>query len=102
MENNVTNRLKILRKQAGLTQMELAKKAGLSQAHIANIENGKRDIDFGAAMKLARALNIKACELLPLEEQTEEVLTDEEKEFICLFRKSKATNGNAETSAKAE
>ena len=30
------------------------------------------------------------------------VLTDEEKEFIRLFRKSKANNGNADTAAKAE
>jgi len=101
MENIITNRLKFLRKQVGLTQIELSKKAGISQAHIANIENGKRDIDFGVAIKLASALGVKACELLPLDEQPE-TLSAEEKEFLRLFRKSKANNGNADTTAKAE
>ena len=94
MENNVTNRLKILRKQAGLTQVELAKKAGLSQAHIANIENGKRDIDFGAAIKLARALNIKACELLPLEEQ-QEPLSAKDKGILDYIKSLEQKNDNS-------
>lgn len=94
------NRLKYLRKLKGLTQAELAKKAGTAQSHIAMIEKGERGIDFDLAFKLAKALGVKTYELLPLEEQPEE-LSEEEKEFLKLFRKSKEThNDSADTSAK--
>lgn len=85
---NTMNRLKILRKEKGLSQTELAEKVGSVQAHIANIENGKRDIDIEMMIRLARALGVKAYELLPEEEQPE-TLTSEEQAFIDLFRKSK-------------
>ena len=84
------NRLEILRKQKGLTQSELAKLAGIGQPAVALMEKGKRDIDTEMLIKLARALNVKAYELLPEEEQPE-TLTSEERAFIDLFRKSKQT-----------
>lgn len=94
------NRLKEIRKKIGLTQEELAAKANVSQAHIANIERGKRSLDFELAQKLARALGCRAYELLPLEEQPES-LTAEEQEILRIFRKSKTANTDETTTTKA-
>lgn len=56
MEETVGERLKRLRKEAGLTQAQLAEKAGISQSAIGNIEAGTRG--FGASVVLiADALN---------------------------------------------
>ena len=96
------NRLKYMRKLKGITQVELAKLAGTAQSHIAMIERGDRGIDFDLAQRLARALGIKTYELLPLEEQPEQ-LTPEEKAVLDIFRKSKQANETttADTASKA-
>lgn len=94
------NRVCELRKMRGLTQTELATLVGTSQSHIANIEKGLRDIDINLLIRLARALRVKAYEILPEEEQPE-ILSEEEKAILALFRKSKANN-NPPTPAKAE
>ena len=82
------NRLEIIRKQKGLTQTELAKRTGTRQSHISNMEKGERDIDTEMLIRLARALGVKAYELLPEEEQPEQ-LTPEEQKFVEMLRKSK-------------
>lgn len=51
--------LKSYRLREGLTQAELAKKAGLKQHHISEMENGKRKIGLKAAKKLVNVLNCK-------------------------------------------
>ena len=89
-----------MRQEKGLSQTELAEKAGTVQAHIANIENGKRDIDIEMMIKLAKALGVKAYELLPEEEQPE-TLTPEEQAFIDLFRKTKETANKPASETKA-
>lgn len=96
------NRLKYIRKLKGVTQAKLAKLAGTAQSHIAMIEKGERGIDFELAQRLARALGIKAYELLPIEEQPEQ-LTPEEKAVLDIFRKSKEANETtaADTTSKA-
>lgn len=94
------NRVRELRKMRGLTQTELATLVGTSQSHIANIEKGLRDVDINLAIRIARALSVKAYEILPEEEQPE-ILSEEEKAILALFRKSKANN-NPPTPAKAE
>ena len=43
------------RKSAGLTQKQLAEKLGTSQANIAELEKGKRNITFSTLAKYARA-----------------------------------------------
>lgn len=96
-----TNRIKQLRKNLKITQAELAKQVGIAVSYMTMIENGDRDMDTTLMRKIAKALNVKPYELLPEEEQPE-TLSAEEKEFLRLFRKSKANNGNADTTAKAE
>ncbi|MFK5949893.1 MAG: helix-turn-helix transcriptional regulator, partial [Methylococcales bacterium] len=52
------NSLKVWRKFRNLTQDELSKKAGITQAMITMIENGKRTGTVNVLGKLAKALNL--------------------------------------------
>lgn len=54
----LANRIEKLRKERGLTQEELAEKAGLHRAYFWDIENG-RNISVKTAFKIARALNVR-------------------------------------------
>lgn len=56
------SRIEKLRKQKGLTQEELAVKAGLHRAYFWDIENG-RNISIKTAYKIARGLGVKLSEL---------------------------------------
>lgn len=51
-------RITILRKKLGLTQTELAKKAGISQSLIARVEAGTVDPRYSKVEKLFRALDV--------------------------------------------
>lgn len=44
--------IKNARKQAGLTQEELARRSGTTKNYISRIENNKSDIEFGTLMKI--------------------------------------------------
>ncbi|MEM1515404.1 MAG: CBS domain-containing protein [Candidatus Bathyarchaeia archaeon] len=73
--------LKKLRLEAGLTQSELAKLVGISQAHIAKIESGKVDPRLSTVNKILQVLTSKRgrkCE----EIMTREVITTTPKEKI--------------------
>lgn len=94
------NRIKELRKQKGITQCAIAEKLGVSQAQIARFESGVNDISTEQLGKIAEILGVKPYELLPKEWQPEE-LSEEEKEFLRLFRKSKATSNDTTSSDAA-
>ena len=51
--------LKSYRFREGLTQMQLAKKTGMKQSHISEMEKGKRTIGLTTAKKLAKVLNCR-------------------------------------------
>jgi len=54
-----------LRRQHDLTQEQLARRAGLDQGHLSQIESGKRANPSAAVLKkLARALDVEIGELL--------------------------------------
>lgn len=55
-------RIEYLRKEKGLTQEELAEKAGLHRAYFWDIEQGK-NISIKTAYNIARALGIKLSKL---------------------------------------
>ena len=58
-------RLKEVRESRGLTQVELAKLAGVGRPAISNIENGKTSaIDFDVLERLATALQVNAAVLV--------------------------------------
>jgi transcriptional regulator with XRE-family HTH domain len=50
--------LKQLRQAAGLTQPQLAAKAGLSKAGVADLEQGRNDPSWATVTKLAAALGV--------------------------------------------
>lgn len=98
MENIIKKR----RLELGLTQAALAKMIGITQQHLDRYEKGYQ-IPVEKIPHVAKVLNIDMWLLLPAEfEKPTEVLTEDEKAIIALFRKSKANNGNADTTAKAE
>lgn len=64
--------LKQLRKNAGLTQKELAKLVGYEQTIISLWENGLRDPNVQTLIDLSRILNCSVDKLVGLEEEQEE------------------------------
>lgn len=52
-------RLRQLRDAAGLTQAQLAEKAGLHRQGIAKLENGEREPAWGTVQALAKALGVR-------------------------------------------
>ena len=58
------DRLRAHRKRRGLTQIELSKISGVSRATIARLEAGTHGAYRGTVSKLARALKVKAHELV--------------------------------------
>ncbi|KYO67299.1 helix-turn-helix domain-containing protein [Thermovenabulum gondwanense] len=58
---NMGAKLKKLRTERGLTQVELAKKAGVSPALIGQLENGKVEPSIKTLEKLAQALSVTPC-----------------------------------------
>jgi len=54
------------RKQAGLTQQQLADKVGMSRSAIANIESGNQGVVLTAIFSFAEALSKSPHELIPL------------------------------------
>ncbi len=59
----LSHRIEELRKKKGLTQEQLAEKAGLHRAYFWDIENG-RNISIKTAYKIARALDVTLSDLL--------------------------------------
>jgi transcriptional regulator with XRE-family HTH domain len=57
-------KLKKLREARGLTQEELARKAGISRAYLARLEIGLHDPHLSRLRKLAKALRVKVSELV--------------------------------------
>lgn len=61
----ITLRLHALRERRGLSQAELARRSGVSQATISRIEAGKtRGVDLDTLDRLARALGVSPRSLL--------------------------------------
>jgi transcriptional regulator with XRE-family HTH domain len=57
-------RLKALREQKGLTQEQLAAKAGISRGYLARLETARQDPRLSILEKLARALRVDVAALL--------------------------------------
>ncbi len=57
-------RLKRARKDAGITQQELAKRLGRPQSFVSKYENAERRLDVVEFLQVTEALGVDACELL--------------------------------------
>ena len=57
-------RIKKLREQAGITQVQLSEMSGISQEHISRLENDKFTFNVKTADKLAQALGVTLNDLM--------------------------------------
>jgi DNA-binding XRE family transcriptional regulator len=57
---SIADRIKILRKQKGLTQCELARKLGVSQQMVSRIERGRENISLLTLKNIVGALDAEA------------------------------------------
>ena len=68
-------RLRLVRKRLGITQVELAKRMGVSQIRISQIENGKLEsFELGTLIRYVEALGGKLSMSVELEEKHLELL----------------------------
>jgi ribosome-binding protein aMBF1 (putative translation factor) len=61
----VSGQIRTRRKEANLTQEQLAERSGLPQSHISRIENGRHSPSRATLEKIARALNLAVSEFDP-------------------------------------
>jgi transcriptional regulator with XRE-family HTH domain len=64
MATRLAKRLKQLRAKRGLTQADLARRAGVTLSYIGRLEIGRHDPQLSTLLKLAKALKITVAELL--------------------------------------
>ena len=74
-------RLKALRKEIGLTQIELGEKLNYGSTAIANYESGRNEPSLDVLIVLADALGVTVDELLGVEQNPEE------KRLLSAFQK---------------
>ena len=92
----MTNRIKEIRKEKGLTQAQLAEKLGVFQSVIQKVESGTVDLDLTWMKKLSKALDVSPLELLP-----DEFITRDEVDILKTVRKKTNTqNSPAQTEDK--
>jgi len=60
----VAKRLRAVREAAGMTQVELAERSGITLAHINRLENARREPGIKTVVRLARALDTTPSGLL--------------------------------------
>ena len=63
---DVGQRIREWRLRRELSQAEVARLAGITQASLSNYENGKRDLPLTTLLGVARALNVSVGDLLDL------------------------------------
>lgn len=66
---SIGNNLLLLRKKKGLTQAELAEKAGLADRTYADIERGTVNMRIQTLLKICEALNVLPNDILSSEEK---------------------------------
>jgi DNA-binding XRE family transcriptional regulator len=79
-------KIKRFRKQAGLTQEQLAKKTNLSRSYIADVERNRYNPSFETLKSISKGLNIPLSKLSDEENNDNENLTPE---FYAIQRNSK-------------
>jgi transcriptional regulator with XRE-family HTH domain len=80
------NRLRFMRKQAGLTQAQLADRTGVSQPAISQLENGTLEMSFSWARTFARVLGCQFVDLLADADAGGVLRDDQERQLIERWR----------------
>ena len=57
------NKLKDAREKAGLTQLELAEKAGITANYYAVVERGEKNVSYEKLQRILKVLNIKTLDI---------------------------------------
>lgn len=81
------NRLRVLRKAAGLTQTELAERSGVSQPTISQLESGVLSMNLRWTRTFARVLSCKPADLL-LDADNREGLDAHERALLDRYRQA--------------
>ena len=93
------DRLKLARKRAGMTQKEVAVRAGITESTYCGYETGKRQPDALRIKQLARILDVTGDYLLGLEDidiiPPADGLTADELELLELYRQLNAEGKRA-------
>jgi len=66
LRSDVGRRMREWRLRREMSQAEVAKRAGITQASLSNYENGKRDMPLSTLLGVAAALNVSVGDLLDL------------------------------------
>lgn len=64
-KEDIGKKLKAAREKKGLTQAEVAEKAGIHPNYYARVERGEVDARANILEKIARALGVKSSDILP-------------------------------------
>lgn len=95
---HIGNLIRIARKTAGLSQMGLAERIGVSYQQVQKYEKGLSEISISRLSQIAHALNMPMSKFIPDDEKmmvSESIslygtLSDDEVELLKLFRKIKS------------
>lgn len=63
LRDNFADRIRLLRKINGLTQEQLAGKAGMDYKHLGSIERKEKNLTIDNIEKIAKGLNVEAYQL---------------------------------------
>ncbi len=66
------DKIRLLRKSSGLSQQELAARSGFDYRYIGFLEKAKINPTVKTLLRIARALDVNICELLPAEVEDRE------------------------------
>ena len=64
MELKIGYNVRTIRIQRGISQKELARRAGVSQAHISDIERNKRRASISVLLKIMEALKCEPADIM--------------------------------------
>ena len=85
MKYEIGGRIRLYRKQSGLTQEQLASKINVTKSRVSNWEQGINRPDADILADICRALNVSPSDLLDVHLSTDE-LTDHERKVIRAYR----------------
>jgi transcriptional regulator with XRE-family HTH domain len=61
---NVGKQIKRAREEAGMSQEEVAAKAGISRVYLSELEGNKKSVSLSVFMRLSRAVNLLPSKLM--------------------------------------
>ena len=97
----IGQRVRALRKAAGISQMELGEKAGLDHTYIGSVERGERNLSIEAIDKLAQGLDINIAELFRFSSKSLPVTNPHLVELVTLLEQKDAASRYALEFVKA-